>query len=51
MDDKQLKNKYIHVRIEENFKNDITALAKKYGMNISDLINVLLHQWYVDKTK
>ena len=47
----KMKNKFIHVRIEEGFKNDITEKAADYGMNLSTLINVLLHQWYQEKIR
>ena len=31
--EKITKEKYIHVRIEENFKNEVTAIAKKKRVN------------------
>ncbi len=44
--EKITKEKYIHVRIEENFKNEVTAIAKKNGLTISTLVNMLLHKYY-----
>ena len=46
MQDKQNKDKYIHVRIEETFKKDIIKKANENGLKLSALINMLLHQWY-----
>lgn len=45
------KEKYIHVRIEEDFKNEVTAIAKKNGLTISTLVNMLLHQYYKENKK
>ena len=35
--EKTTKEKYIHVRIEENFKNEVTAIAKENGLFIYNL--------------
>lgn len=39
------KDKYIHVRIEENFKNEVQRKAAKQGFKISTLVNHLLYKW------
>jgi len=47
--EKEVKEKYIHVRIEEGFKNTVSQAARDNGLTISSLINMLLHQWMNEK--
>lgn len=47
----KVKKDYMHIRIDPEFKKNIAAMAIKYGLNMSVLVNVLLHQWYQDKLK
>lgn len=42
---KELKEKYIHIRIEESFKQELTQRTKEAGLTISTLVNMLLRQW------
>ena len=49
MDNKKTKSKYVHVRIEEEFKDNVVSKAKDYGLTLSTLVNMLLHEWYNDK--
>lgn len=51
MEQKTTKEKYIHVRIEENFKNEVTTIAKENGLNLSTLVNMLLHKYYNEHKK
>lgn len=47
MDNK--KTKYVHVRIEEGFKDNVVSKAQEYGLTLSTLVNMLLHEWYSGK--
>lgn len=49
MDNKKTKSQYVHVRIEEDFKTNVVSKAKEYGLTLSTLVNMLLHEWYNDK--
>jgi antitoxin component of RelBE/YafQ-DinJ toxin-antitoxin module len=49
MDNKKTKSQYVHVRIEEGFKDNVVSKAKEYGLTLSTLVNMLLHEWYNDK--
>ena len=49
MEDKKTKSKYVHVRIEDDFKNNVVSKAREYGLTLSTLVNMLLHEWYNDK--
>ena len=42
---KELKEKYIHIRIEESFKQELNQKTKEAGLTISTLVNMLLRQW------
>lgn len=46
METKNLKEKYIHVRIEKDFKEQVTKKAKEKGLTLSTLVNMLLREWY-----
>lgn len=45
MNEKTTKDKYIHIRIEEGFKNEVANLAKEKKITISTLVNMLLQEW------
>lgn len=51
MAEKKTKDKYIHVRIEEEFKNKLMEILKENGLTISTLVNMLLHQYYDQNKK
>lgn len=46
MDNKKTKSQYVHVRIEEGFKKNVVSKAEEYGLTLSTLVNLLLHEWY-----
>lgn len=49
MEDKKTKDKYIHIRIEGTFKEEVSKLAADYGLTLSVLVNMLLREWYMRK--
>ena len=51
MEDKKTKEKYIHVRIEGEFKEEVQKIAKSNGLTLSALISMLLHEWYQKKVQ
>ena len=51
MEDKKTKEKYIHVRIEGEFKEEVQKVAKSNGLTLSTLISMLLHEWYQKKVQ
>ena len=45
MTEKKLKEKYLHIRIDEDTKNEVAAAAADMGLTLSALINMLVKKW------